>query len=275
MTYAVAETGIATAQPVELYRWTHAAESYRYTSAQADQVLSTQVYTAAPLSRGAISQGEEIARAALEVTVPQDHPVALLFSLGPPVDRVLLTLRRRHATDADAEAVVIWQGRVLSCEWSGVSALLRHEPVWTALRRSGLRRTWGLQCPHLLGSTGCGVDLADFQAAGTVAAVSGVAVQVAAAAGQADGYWYGGMLESYQPATGRTLRAMILGHTGDDLTLHIPLALVPGDAVTLTPGCDHSLDGAGGCVARFDNAVNFGGFPWTPQTSPYGGTAVY
>jgi len=275
MTYAAKETGIATAQPVELYRWTHAAEAYRYTSAQGAQVLDTYSFEPAVVRRGAISQGDEINRALLEVTVPKDHPVALLFSLGPPVDRVLLTLWRRHATDADAEAVVAWQGRVLSCEWSGVQAVLRHEPVWTAVRRTGLRRTWGYSCPHVLGEAACGVDLGDFDATCTVSSVSGVTVVATGADAQANGYWVGGMLSRYDPATGRTLRTMIVGHSGTTLRLLAPLALVAGDAVTLTPGCDHSLDGAGGCVTRFDNAANFGGFPWTPKSSPYGGAAIY
>jgi uncharacterized phage protein (TIGR02218 family) len=275
MTYLAQETGGATAQPVELYRWTHATEIYTYTSGQEAEVLDGETYVPAAIRRGQINQGEEINRATLEVTLAQDHPVALLFSLGPPVDRVLLTLSRRHVTDAAAEAVTIWQGRVLSCEWSRVQAVLRHEPVWTALRRVGLRRTWGYQCPHLLGGSACGVVLAGFEGAGTVTAVAAATVTVSGAEAQPDGYWSGGMLSAYPIATGRTLRAMILGHTGTDLTLHIPLGLIPGDAVTLSPGCDHSLDGAGGCDARFANAANFGGFPWTPEVSPYGGTVVY
>lgn len=124
----------------------------------------------------------------------------------------------------------------------------------------------------LLGAGPCQVDLGAYSAAGAVATVAGVAVSVAAAAGQADGYWSGGMIEHADLATGRILRAMIIGHAGSALTLHIPLALVPGDAVTLVPGCDHSLDT---CAAKFANAANFGGFPWTPKTSPYGGATIY
>jgi hypothetical protein len=214
MTYLAQETGGATGQPIELYQWTHASETYRYTSAQSDQTAGGATFTAAPVMRGTVSQGEEINRAALEVTVPQDHPVALLFSAGPPVDRVLLTIWRRHATDPLAEVVVLWQGRVLSCEWAGANAVLSHEPVWTAIRRTGLRRTWGYQCPHLLGSAPCGVNLVSYAIAGTVDSVSGPALVVVAAAGAPDGHWVGGMLTASK--AGRT-PGMVVGHGGPNI----------------------------------------------------------
>lgn len=272
MTYDARETGTATAQPVELYRWQHAAESYRYTSGQAAELLDSYSYLPAAIERGAIAQGDEIARAALEVTVPARHPVAHLFALGPPVDRVLLTIWRRHTGDPDAQAVVIWQGRVLSCEWSGVQAVLRHEPMLSSLQRSGLRRTWGLSCPHVLYGPACRLSAAAWRVVGTVASVSGASVGVAAAAGYADGHFAGGWLAREDGATGRTYRAMVIGHTGSALTLHIPLPLAAGDAVWMYPGCDRTM---ATCDGRFANILNFGGFPWTPKQSPYGGALVY
>jgi hypothetical protein len=48
------------------------------------------------------------------------------------------------------------------------------------------------------------------------------------------------------------------------LVLANPLQYVPaaGDVFNIWPGCDHTL-GAGGC-AKFNNTVNFRGFPWVP-----------
>jgi uncharacterized phage protein (TIGR02218 family) len=264
MAYDTLEGSVSGAQPVELYRWQHAAEVVAATSADAEQTHEGVTYTPAAIERGAVVQGDDIQRADLDVVVPAAHPVAALFSLGPPVDRVLLTVYRRHA--GDAETVPVWRGRVLSCEWSGIQARLRHEPQWTAIRRAGLRRVYGYTCPHVLYGSACGVVASGRAVAGTVATVSGVAVTVAAAAGYADGWFRGGYLLMVAAGTGRQYRAWILAHAGAALTLHLPLALVAGDAVTMYPGCDRSLDT---CTAKFANAVNFGGFPWTPSKSPH------
>ena len=265
MTFDAREASLADARPAELYRWTHAAEVIAATSADQELVHAGETYTPTPLERAAIVQGDEMQRADLAVTVPAAHPVAQLFAGGPPVDRVRLVVYRRHL--GDGETVAIWRGRVLSCEWRGIEAVLTHEPDWTAIRRPGLRRTYGHTCSHVLGDPHtCRVDLSAYATAGTVSAASGVSVTVPAAASQADGWWRGGYLLRSVPTTGRQYRAMITDHSGEALTLHLPLGLAAGDAVSLYPGCDRSLDT---CAGKFRNAANFGGFPWTPTQSPY------
>jgi uncharacterized phage protein (TIGR02218 family) len=267
MSYNAYEVSSASGQPIELYKWEHATEKYTYTSGQANFVYGGDTYVAAPIRRGAIQNGSGIARANISVEVAADNPVAQLFVSGPPPELVKLTVYRRHA--ADASAVVVWpRGRVLSCEWSGITATLHHEPVWTALRQVGLRRTWGAQCPHVFGGTACGVVIGDIDVSGVLTTVSGANVKLAEADAQADGWWIGGTLTHVTGSPVRTRRAMIMNHVGDTLTLHISLGLIVGDTVTITPGCPHTLTGC-------RNIINYGGFPWTPVKSPYGGTVVY
>ncbi|MFX6555749.1 hypothetical protein ABTG71_18955, partial [Acinetobacter baumannii] len=88
-----------------------------------------------------------------------------------------------------------------------------------------------LLCRHVLYSSGCGALKDSFRVDGTVAAVSGVTVQVAVAASRPDGYFVGGMLATTAGAR------MIVGHAGIDLTLVAPMVgLTAGDAVQLYAG---------------------------------------
>jgi hypothetical protein len=41
--------------------------------------------------------------------------------------------------------------------------------------------------------------------------------------------------------------------------------------VNLYPGCNKSMDH---CINRFDNILNYGGFPWIPGKNPFGGTSI-
>ena len=264
----------AAGEPVELYRWLYGDIAYHYTSAQADQSYLGETFAAAPIRRGAISQGDTIERASLEIAVAQDHPVATLFRASTPAQRVTATLWRRHLADADAEYIVLWQGRVRSCIWEEATARLVHEPIWTTLRRAGLRRTWGRTCPYVLGDDECRVNLATYTVSGTVASLSGLTAKVSAASGYPAGYFAGGTLAV--TVGGVPWQVMILAHRTDTLTLHLPIpGLAAGASVALTPGCSHTWTGAAGCRERFGNGVNFGAFPFTPRLSPHGGTRLY
>ena len=57
---------------------------------------------------------------------------------------------------------------------------------------------------------------------------------------------------------------------GSGLTLIYPAPLTPGETVSLYPGCDHTLQT---CHGRFNNAENFGGFPWIPRRNPFNESA--
>lgn len=269
MSFRLYEEGAASAQPVELYHWSHAGSAYRYTSDQEARSHAGASYAPAPITREALAQGDAIERAELKVTLTADHPVAALFVAGPPADRVHLTLYRLHASDPAGEVLSAWAGRVRSCTWAGGEVVLLHEPVFTALRRPGLRRTWGLQCPHVLGDYWCGVDLASYALSDTITRVAGLVVTLPDAGSKPNGYWAAGVCAV--TIGGVLHRVMIDRHTGTRLTLHMPVqGLAAGQTATITPGCDHSLKGPGGCITRFGNALNYGGFPWTPVTSPYG-----
>ncbi len=275
MTYNAQEVSQREGSPVELYLITRGITSWTYTSADATESYLGGDYIPAPIIRSDIEDLAELNRAALKVTVPRDFPVSNQFIAYPPGEVVTLKIFRRHRTDGDTETKVIWIGRILSAQWKGSESHLNCEPISTSLRRTGLRRKYGRQCEHALyGITvgGCNVVAADYRVLGTADAINGAVITVTAAATKPDDYFVGGFLW-WQVADGRKDARMIIGHTGDQLTLAATMPEVQvTDAVQLYPGCNHTIEQ---CDSRFSNSDNNGGFMFTPGVNPFGGTTLY
>lgn len=266
MSYQGIESSTASGRPVELYEFALGAKRWRFTSGQEAVSYFSQTYAPAALQRGGIEQGTELNRAGLSIRVFRDNPVAALFVAQPPDGIVSVTILRRHLTDPAQEWITLWKGRVVGCRFSGSTAELSCEPVATSLKRTGLRARYSLLCRHPLYSAGCGASKESVRVDGTVAAVAGASVQVAAAGSRPDGYFVAGMLATNDGAR------MIVGHAGATLTLSAPFpGLVVGMTVRLYPGCQKTT---ADCAGKFSNIVNFGGFPAIPAKNPFSGDAV-
>ncbi len=264
MSYDARETSQAAGRPVELYRFALGTQRWTYTSSQSAVVHQHETYAPAAIRRSGIEQGNEINRAGMEITLPRDTPLAALFISAPPEGVVSVTIYRFHA--GDAETIVLWKGRIGSARLAGSELALKCEPVASSLKRIGLRARYQLICRHPLYSVSCGAIRDHHRVIGTIYAVDGSTVQVAAAASQPDGYFVAGILVTDEASR------MIIGHTGVTLTLVAPMpSLVVGMAVRLYAGCDHS---PGACRDRFNNLDNYGGFPYIPSKNPFSGDAI-
>ena len=64
----------------------------------------------------------------------------------------------------------------------------------------------------------------------------------------------------------------VMTDTGSTLLLsHAFYGLSVGDGVIAYPGCAQNRDD---CKNKFDNLLNYGGFPWIPDKNPMDGSAV-
>lgn len=269
MTYAALETSKASGSPVELYEFRRGSDFWRYTSAAYDIEFQSKPYEAVAMQRTSLDLGGEMGRANLTVTFPRDIAVADTFRVSPPTEVMTLTVYRQHV--GDSEFAVAWLGRVLNAAWRGGQVELHCEPVFTSLKRSGLRRHYQRACPHTLYTSDCGALADTFRVNGSVTGISGLVVSVGAAGGYPAGHFNGGYLEWDGPAN--VERRMIVSHSGAALTLaSLPINLVGGQSVRAFPGCDHTL-GAGGC-AKFSNVPNYGGWPYIPLKNPFN-AAIY
>jgi uncharacterized phage protein (TIGR02218 family) len=118
-------------------------------------------------------------------------------------------------------------------------------------------------CAADLGDARCGVDLTALEESGTVDTVIS-ATTFETSLVQATGWYDGGELTWTGGAnTGQTVAVRRWDAATGTLTLFLP-ALYPiqvGDAFTIRPGCDKTF---ATCKAKFDNAINFRGFPHVP-----------
>jgi uncharacterized phage protein (TIGR02218 family) len=120
-------------------------------------------------------------------------------------------------------------------------------------------------CAADLGDARCGVEVAALEESGAVAAVASATV-FATSLLQATGWYDGGELRWTGGANAdQTVAVRSWDATTGTLTLFLPAlyAMEVDDTFTIRPGCDKTF---ATCKAKFDNAVNFRGFPHIPGT---------
>lgn len=264
MSYEDFERSVDEAGPVELYRFVlSAAERHLFTSGDAEITYAGDTYAPVTISRSEIEQTAEIHRGELEVQVSRDNPLVAQFTAAPPDRIVTLTVFRHHRDDS--EFITYWKGRLLSVLWAGGQVTLKCEPVFSSLKRAGLRRRYQASCPHVLYGPGCFVTRAAFATEGVVTQLVGARVSADAFGAHPNGWFTGGYLQF-----GALARRLIMSHINANVTLSAPLPeLTVGASVTAYAGCDHALST---CDTKFDNAANNGGFPFAPQRNPFQGS---
>jgi uncharacterized phage protein (TIGR02218 family) len=127
-----------------------------------------------------------------------------------------------------------------------------------------MTQTRSPMCRTDLGSVLCGVNLASFAVAATIAAIIDPFTFTVSGLTQADGYFNQGVLVVSGGAKFEIANWVLSTQT---LTAYLPCdnLIEAGDAITLYPGCDKTL--VNGC-GKFTNQINFHGEPH------YLGTAV-
>lgn len=126
-------------------------------------------------------------------------------------------------------------------------------------------RCFGYGCDADLGDARCTVDItrAAFKADGAVASVTDARrFTVSGLSSFGDGWFTGGKLVWSSGANEN--RAMeVKRHAGAAIELWQSMSetVAAGDGFTITAGCDKQF---ATCKAKFDNAINFRGFPYMP-----------
>ena len=129
-------------------------------------------------------------------------------------------------------------------------------------------RAFQRSCSADLGDAGCGFDVMapGFHATGVVAAFAGGAIEIDLSGSFDSGFFAGGAL-TFTNGANENARLTVKSHRQDNLRANVTLwtppggAILAGDAVLVTAGCDKSPTS---CRLKFDNIVNFRGFPHMP-----------
>lgn len=243
--------------PIVLVEFERAGSVFRYALARRDYTWNGQTWRASTLDFSELTYSDEIKKDdfTLKNLLRDDPDFADLMAVRD--DPLKLTLRRGFV--GVEEFIVVYKGKLSSSIPHRKSVDLIFSSWSKALSRREAGFVAGRQCPWRLYSPECGVDKAAFAIAGTATTYDAAVITVAAAAGQADGYFAGGLVEFGDDAR------MIVRHVGSSLTLSgkFPrlsdaIAGSGAAAVTIYPGCDKSLTT---CRDRFNNIARNGSLP--------------
>lgn len=277
MTYIQYDSSHQDGLSLLLFSFVQGSTEYNYNSGVVPVIFDSKTWL--PLSIGCsdFAQTNEIQKDAIQVKIPNDSDLAATFNVFYPEITTSLTVYHGHTTDPDEQFIVAWKGKVTATEPTGKQLTLECEPIFTSLKRPGLRARYTRVCRHLLYETGCNVDkslfevvaeVADIDASGTVITIPDADSSLYPA-----GYFNSGMLE-----TSDGFGVLILDHTGDQITLIRPFQTLVNQfnsasavMVSLFPGCDLSEQT---CFEKFNNLLNHGGFSRIPSDTPFNGSSI-
>ena len=256
--------------PTEFYHFQRGATNWYYTSADTAQVYNGNTYTPTNLKRSRIKQGGGMSAEGVTITMPRTNEIALTYIAFPVAANTSIIIYGRHRNDIEADVVHIWSGRVKNANFKGAAVELFCESILTASRAQGLKRNFGANCSHVLYDQTpltCGVIKALYEVATTLNSVSGTTLTDTAFAAFDNGYFAGGIVEWVNGVV--TEYRMILEHTGGNIRLVSALnGIAAGANVKVYPGCDRTTTT---CESRFNNLSKYGGFPYVPTRTPFGG----
>lgn len=133
-------------------------------------------------------------------------------------------------------------------------------------------KTYSASCSKTFGGqkyAGCKVNLAAITVTGTLTTVTGKSIVRDAARAEAADYFAAGTIQFTSGANAGLKPLEVKRHKADGtLEVFEPFHYLPavGDAYTLIPGCRKRL---ADCRDKWNNVLNFGGFPNIPTGSQY------
>lgn len=148
--------------------------------------------------------------------------------------------------------------------------VLALQTVRARLDQQALLEVYSASCRFTLGDARCTVDLTPFTRTGAVTAItepdvyesSARRIFVDTARDEASLYWALGIITWTSGANvGLSSEIKDFGSATFVLWSPMPYAIEVGDEYRVTPGCDRLKTT---CITKFDNLINFGGFPDVP-----------
>lgn len=261
MTYATQEASLRGGAPFELYMFHRIGQCWYYTSADQPFTFNGNTYQPVVISRGEIQITDENEAASVEVSMDSALSIVQPFVAGAPPTPIWLTIFRGHRTES--APVLIFQGHVAATKVADRQAVFTCTAVQQVMDKSIPRQMYQRICNHVLYDPGCGVNKELFRVDGTLDAIGNLQVNSNAASTKPNGWFSAGFFQ----VQGTEIRGFITEHTTSVLKLlSMPPGLQVGQAISMYAGCDRRVET---CVAKFNNLVNFLGFPHIPIQNPF------
>jgi len=261
------EKSRASSAPVEGYKFVGSFKTYRYTSADRSVLINGETYLPIAVTRSRVKAGtQEDDNLSLDLEIPFDIDVIRDYAYAQTPPKLTLQVFRQQQDDPELSWSLFWTGIVRGFTVSGRTAKVQVPSVFSlALQGEVPNVYYQTPCNHVLYDSRCAVDRASHRFEGEVKTLGDGAI-ILQAAPTTTGVLAAGEIVNLRNGE----RRLILNNSGATITIGYPFVdLIVGDEVELVKGCDHSL---ATCKAKFDNVINFGGFPYIPSDNPFEGT---
>ncbi len=270
-TFLEDEESAEASRPREGIEFILPAVTYRVATGTRNLIIDGRTFHAEPSARGEVGISASGDPRALIVTLPMSHAVCRRYMAGGvPPRQILVNVWRQQAVSGLTE--LVWSGYVTSLAPDGHVGNF-HVPSRSSdtFQRRLPTVTTGKACPHVLYDSNCKMLRVDFAVEAVVATFSGRVVTVVSLFGDPpDGWAEFGELEHIGSGERMTIQTQV----GRVITMQLPiLEMRVGDHVMVSPGCDHLVES--GCRDKFDNVVNFGGFPELQTVNPFIGKGIW
>lgn len=266
MSFEDLEESVASSAPVEGYKFIGSFKTYLYTSADKAQVINGETYLPIAVKRSNIKAGtQEDDNLSLDLDLPFDIDVIRDYAYAQTPPKLTLQVYRQQFDD-DLSWSLFWTGIVRGFNVSGRTAKVQVPSIFSLALQGEIPNVYfQTPCNHVLYDARCGVLRADHRYEMTIQAVAKTLITLTAP-GPADHILSAGEIVNLRNGE----RRLILDNVGSEINIGYPFVdLRPDDDVELVKGCDHSLSA---CKAKFDNVINFGGFPYIPSDNPFSGS---
>jgi uncharacterized phage protein (TIGR02218 family) len=233
-----------------------------------DGYLSIFVF---PFKSSSFENSSESRSTELSIYFPAQHPLAIEY-MNPEIRaKTELRIWRFHEKNLQ-DMRLYWMGTLSGVSRESETTVnLRFTSPYARLFSATLNERYSKFCRHVLYGPKCKVNRVAYTTEATITEQDGIVVQVPQAAAKPDGYYSNGVL-----VLDTFINLGIIRHYQESLVLSAPLpaqysSLLPRD-VKILAGCDLSMTT---CLGRFNNLNNYGGFPFIPIKTPFGGASIY
>lgn len=241
----------------------------RYTSWDQDLVLGANTFKTFRIERSKIRTVVGVEVDQLDVEIYAD---ALDLLNGVPwftaiqrgaLDSALLKLERIFMPDigdTSLGSIFLFGGRVSDTNVSRTNATLTIKSELELLDTQLPRNLYQASCIHTLYNNGCALNKAAFAVTGTVTSSSLTSINTTL--NNTTDYFTLGTIKFTSGANNGVTRS-VRYQSGGAFVFALPLvsAPTPGDTFVAHPGCNKTKDT---CQSKFNNVVNFRGFPYVP-----------
>lgn len=270
MSYQSLETSQQSGAPLELFEFLIGGQFFRYTSAEREVTYDGKTWSPESISRGSTQFSQERDATLLKLRLPTSNEIAQKYTDIVPTNRLELTIYRLHTTDTPTpEIVTFWKGFVHNVRFLNKVTEFDCEPIQNLFSQEIPRQTYQNLCNHVLFDANCQVVKATFSDSVTVSSISSDGVTLVlnslSTARPSDTTFYlGGYVER---ANGDKRLILDYIFASDTVRILLPFqGLAVSETVTARAGCKHSVLV---CKTKFNNVVNYGGFPWIPRRNPF------